>query len=152
MIFVVQHHLARADHYDFRLEIDGVLASWAVPKGPSLDPQQRRLAKQVDDHELGYGGFEGLVGSQPVQLWDRGTYRMRGDRSPAAGLAAGHLSLHLEGERLRGGFSLVCTGRAEDLWLLVKKRDRWVTDEDPTATWTTSVTTGRTMAQIAAGS
>jgi DNA ligase D-like protein (predicted 3'-phosphoesterase) len=158
--FVIQHHLATADHFDFRLEIDGVLVSWAVPKGPSTDPRERRLAKRTEDHPLDYEGFEGVIqkgeyGGGTVQVWDRGTFRNVSrehgeERSSRAALAAGHLSFVLAGQKLRGGYSLIRT-RGQDMWLLIKKQDE---DADarrrPTSTQVESVLTGRTLDQIAA--
>ncbi len=162
--FVIQHHQATADHYDFRLEIDGVLVSWAVPKGPSTDPRVRRMAKRTEDHPLDYAGFEGVIardaegkrqyGSGVVQVWDAGTFRnvseQRGkDVSAADALEAGHLSFELDGHKLRGRWSLIRT-KGEGMWLLLKKKDA---DSDarrnPTSTQAESVLTGRTMEQIA---
>jgi bifunctional non-homologous end joining protein LigD len=130
--FVVQKHDASRLHYDFRLELGGVLKSWAVPKGPSLDPADKRLAVETEDHPVEYGGFEGVIpegeyGGGTVLLWDRGTWTPAGD--PAAGLRAGRLKFTLAGAKLRGGFSLVrlrgrdrrdADGRS---WLLIKERD-----------------------------
>jgi bifunctional non-homologous end joining protein LigD len=127
-IFVVQQHAARALHYDLRLEIDGVLVSWAIPKGPSLDPAQKRLAVQTEDHPLEYADFEGRIpagnyGAGAMIVWDRGIYRSRDGRSPAEGLAQGKLDLELEGHKLRGRFALVRTKRgAGREWLFFAKR------------------------------
>ena len=157
--FVIQHHLATADHYDFRLEIDGVLASWAVPKGPSLDPRDRRLAKRVGDHSMDYELYEGVLSAQrrgggTVLVWDRGTYQnvsaAHGSKITAAeALQRGHLSFVLHGEKLRGGFSLIRTRGDDDMWLLIKKRDA---DADarrhPTSTQPQSVLTGRTLDEV----
>lgn len=123
--FVVQKHDARRLHYDFRLEVDGVLKSWAVPKGPSLDPSDKRLAVPTEDHPLSYGSFEGMIpagqyGGGAVLLWDRGVYDTEGD--PAEGLAKGRLSFELHGEKLRGGYTLVRM-KGQDQWLLIKRRD-----------------------------
>lgn len=156
--FVIQHHLATADHYDFRLEIDGVLVSWAVPKGPSTDPRERRLAKRTEDHPLDYEDFEGVIakgeyGGGVVQVWDRGTFRNassdHGAEVPAgAALADGHLSFVLDGEKLAGGYSLIRT-RGADMWLLIKKRDDAAdARRRPTSTQTRSVLTGRTLDEI----
>ncbi len=148
-MFVVQLHDATTLHYDFRLEQDGVLVSWAVPKGPSLDPAHKRLAVPVADHSVAYGDFEGLVGmgggSGAVIVWDRGTWE------PANGsLADGRLSFELHGEKLRGGFALTRTGPKQ--WLLVKKRDEHARrGSDITAERPESVKTGRTWEEIAKG-
>lgn len=121
--FVVHEHHARHLHYDFRLEMGGVLRSWAVPKGPSMDPAHKRLAVQVEDHELSYAGFEGTIppgeyGSGDVVIWDKGTYRLR-----EGSLGGGKLEFELKGEKLRGTFALVrMSGRKKD-WLLIKKKD-----------------------------
>src|SRR4249920_910407 len=110
--FVIQKHAASHLHYDFRLELDGVLLSWAIPKGPSLDPSDKRLAMHVEDHPLEYGDFEGVIpekqyGGGTVMLWDRGTWKPKED--PVAGYAKGHLKFELEGENLKGGWTLVRT-------------------------------------------
>lgn len=128
--FVIQKHDARRLHYDFRLELDGVLLSWAVPKGPSLDPAIKRLAMRTEDHPLEYGGFEGVIpqgeyGAGPVLVWDRGTWLSEGD--PHVGMKKGHLSFELFGEKLRGRWHLVRTrgssyGNRES-WLLIKSHD-----------------------------
>jgi len=159
--FVVHKHAARRLHYDFRLEHGGVLLSWAIPKGPSLDPRQKRLAVRVEDHPLDYGGFEGNLpegeyGAGPVLIWDRGAWEPEED--PAAGLRAGKLAFRLHGEKLRGGFAFVrMRGRAaregRENWLLIKARDgetarpgaREVVDASPR-----SVVTGRTIEEVAA--
>jgi bifunctional non-homologous end joining protein LigD len=138
--FVVQKHLASHLHYDFRLEIGGVLASWAVPKGPSLNPRDKRLAMMTEDHPLDYADFEGVIpegnyGAGQVMVWDRGGYEVEGDGSAAEQLAAGELRFTLYGEKLRGGFVLINTGRRETdprqrkRWLLIKERDEFA---DPT--------------------
>ncbi|MEO8752286.1 MAG: DNA polymerase ligase N-terminal domain-containing protein, partial [Casimicrobiaceae bacterium] len=132
--FVVQKHAASHLHYDFRLELNGVLLSWAVPKGPSLDPADKRLAMHVEDHPLEYGGFEGVIperqyGAGTVMLWDRGTWTPKED--PVAGYAKGRLKFELDGEKLKGGWTLVRTrgskygGKTGDqAWLLIKEGDR----------------------------
>jgi bifunctional non-homologous end joining protein LigD len=130
--FVIQQHAARRLHYDFRLELDGVLKSWAVPKGPSLDPGEKRLAVQVEDHPLDYGGFEGIIpegqyGGGTVLLWDRGTW-IPADADPAAAYANGMLKFELRGEKLHGNWALVrMRGKSardrHQNWLLVKERD-----------------------------
>jgi bifunctional non-homologous end joining protein LigD len=131
LTFVVQKHAARRLHYDFRLELDRVLKSWAVPKGPSLNPGDKRLAVHVEDHPLEYGTFEGTIpegqyGAGTVKVWDRGVWIPEGD--PRQGYAKGRLSFTLRGKRLRGGFSLVRMGggaakERADNWLLIKTRD-----------------------------
>jgi DNA ligase D-like protein (predicted 3'-phosphoesterase) len=147
--FVVQEHDATTLHYDLRLEAGGVLRSWAVPKGPSLDPAQRRLAVPVEDHELAAGEFEGVHegasrGTGAVIIWDEGSYRpLDGD------LDAGHLAFTLAGSKLRGGFALTRTGL--DRWILVKMRDAEARDgSDVTAERPESVRSGRTVAEVAA--
>jgi bifunctional non-homologous end joining protein LigD len=128
--FVVQKHAARRLHYDFRLELDGTLKSWAVPKGPSLDPADKRLAVHVEDHPLEYGNFEGIIpeghyGAGNVQIWDRGTWQPMGDA--AAGYRSGKLKFRLHGEKLHGGWTLVRTrlpgSGDKEQWLLIKERD-----------------------------
>ena len=129
---MIQHHLATADHYDVRLEIDGVLVSWAVPKGPSTDPRERRLAKRTEDHPLDYEDFEGVIGrgqygGGTVQVWDNGTYRNLTQRDGDAvdagdALADGHLTVELAGHKLTGAWTFLRT-RDERTWLMIKKRD-----------------------------
>ena len=159
--FVIQKHAASHLHYDFRLEDNGVLKSWAVPKGPDLDPAKKRLAMQVEDHPLEYGGFEGIIpegeyGGGTVMLWDHGAWEPIGDA--AKGLREGHLKFILHGEKLRGAWMLVRKGGRnaapeERAWFLFKERDEFarpgesITEEMPL-----SVTTGRDMAEIAAQS
>lgn len=162
--FVVQKHRASHLHFDFRLELDGVLKSWAVPKGPSMDPAVRRLAMEVEDHPLEYGRFEGTIpegeyGGGTVMLWDRGTYRPetpeRG-RDPQEQLREGYergdLKFVLDGERLKGGFVLVRMKRpGRPQWLLIKHRDEFAEPATEIAgPDDTSVRTGRTMDEIAA--
>lgn len=157
-IFVVQHHLATADHYDLRLEVDGVLVSWAVPKGPTLDPSRHRLAIRTGDHDLAHADYEGASERSVVQVWDRGTYRNTSHDKhnrpvpPAAALERGHLSVWLEGVKLRGGFTLIRTRQDDRSWLLVKKRDETAeSGYEPTEHETNSVLSGRTIEDIAAG-
>ena len=143
--FVVQKHAARRLHYDFRLELDGVLKSWAVPKGPSLNPREKRLAIMVEDHPLEYGSFEGVIaegsyGAGEVIIWDRGSYRpLTGETRDAMQeqvrqqLSRGELVFWLFGEKLRGEFALVRQPRlGGKAWLLIKKRDRYALDADVT--------------------
>src|SRR5215218_6215988 len=126
--FVIQQHAATSLHYDFRLEAGGVLKSWAVPKGLSTDPREKRLAMEVEDHPLDYADFEGVIdsgcGAGSVIVWDAGTYRSLTDGSIEEALDGGHLSVWLEGEKLRGGWTLQRTrGGAKPQWLLIKRRD-----------------------------
>ena len=139
LFFCVQKHLASHLHYDFRLEWNGVLLSWAVPKGPSLDPSVKRLAMHVEDHPYDYGTFEGVIpegyGAGIVMLWDRGTWSPEVDDVDAA-LAKGDLKFELDGFKLKGSWALVRTkgwgGRSNDgrSWLLIKHRDEWAGDLD----------------------
>lgn len=164
--FVVQKHDARRLHYDFRLELDGVLKSWAVPKGPSLDPRDRRLAVETEDHPLEYGGFEGVIpegeyGGGTVLLWDRGRWTPQGD--PRASYERGRLTFTLEGERLRGRWHLVRSSRSraddergkgvKQEWLLIKANDEHARPGEGASlveTATTSVESGRDLPRIAA--
>ncbi|MDX1466245.1 MAG: DNA polymerase ligase N-terminal domain-containing protein [Halomonas sp.] len=160
-IFVVQQHAASTLHYDFRLEVDGVLKSWAVPKGPSTDPRVKRLAIPTEDHPLAYADFEGVIpagehGAGTVLIWDRGRYRSlkEGDDAPslAEQLAEGHASIWLEGQKLSGGYALIHTRLDEGRdWLLVKLDDAAAdARRNPVATEPASVATGRTLEEIAA--
>jgi DNA ligase D-like protein (predicted polymerase)/DNA ligase D-like protein (predicted 3'-phosphoesterase) len=153
-LFVVQKHGARRLHWDFRLELGGTLRSWAVPKGPSYDPADRRLAVEVEDHPIEYAGFEGVIpagnyGAGAVIVWDRGTWRPTGD--PVAGLAKGKLVFELEGEKLRGEWTLVRTRRSDggkQEWLLMKHRDALA---GPRELPQESVLSGRLLEEVAAG-
>jgi bifunctional non-homologous end joining protein LigD len=157
--FVVQKHDARRLHYDLRLQLDGVMKSWAVTRGPSLVPGEKRLAVQVEDHPTDYNMFEGTIpegeyGAGTVMVWDRGRWTPEGDAEK--GLRKGHLSFQLKGKKLNGGWHLVRmrkrSGEKRDNWLLIKQRDEWartakqtdILDEQPL-----SVKTGRTMDEIA---
>jgi bifunctional non-homologous end joining protein LigD len=158
-VFVVQRHRATRLHYDFRLEVDGVLASWAVPKGPTLDPSARRLAVHVEDHPMEYLHFEGVIpareyGGGDVIVWDTGTWEQykEGEKEPAAAIREGELHVELHGERLRGKFVLVRTGRENDKeqWMLIHKHDEhavqgWDAEDHPT-----SVLSGRTNEEVQA--
>jgi len=161
-IFVVQKHDASRLHYDFRLEVDGVLKSWAVPKGPSLDPREKRLAVPTEDHPLEYAAFEGVIpageyGAGTVLVWDTGSYRNLTEKkgtpmSMAEALAHGHLKVWLMGRKLKGGYALTRfkTGRDES-WLLVKADDEEAdAGRDPLGTEPASVLSGRTLEEIAA--
>jgi bifunctional non-homologous end joining protein LigD len=159
--FAVQKHAASHLHYDFRLELDGVLKSWAVPKGPSLDPQQRRLAMHVEDHPVEYGDFEGIIpegeyGGGTVMLWDKGTWEPVGD--PRAGYRSGRLKFHLQGEKLGGGWMLVrSSSRRPDSkgneWFLIKERDEAARSAEQfsiTEARSESIVSGRSLEEIAA--
>ena len=155
--FVIQQHAATTLHYDFRLEADGVLKSWAVPRGPSTDPREKRLAVQVEDHQLDYGDFEGRLGegygAGRVIVWDKGTWRALTDGDVGEALERGHLSFWLEGEKLRGGWTLQRTGGgAKPQWLLIKRRDEGAdARRRPVSTQPESVVSGKTIEEIAAG-
>jgi len=160
---VIQKHDASTLHYDFRLEVDGVLKSWAVPKGPSTDPRVRRLAIPTEDHPLEYADFEGTIpegeyGAGTVLVWDTGPYRnlragKEGDgQSMLQALKEGKVEVWLDGMKLQGGYVLIRTGKGDDVrWLLIKMND----DEadarrNPTSTEPESALTGRTLKEIAA--
>jgi len=154
--FCVQRHDASRLHYDFRLEIDGTLKSWAVPKGPTLDPTPKRLAAMVEDHPLEYGGFEGNIpagnyGAGSVMLWDRGTYELLGDKPALDQLARGDLKFRLDGEKLKGEFAIVLMkGRGKgNEWLLLKKKDAEARPGWDVEQYAYSVSTGRTQEEIA---
>jgi bifunctional non-homologous end joining protein LigD len=157
--FVVHKHAASRLHYDFRLEWDGVLKSWAVPKGPSFDPAQKRLAVQVEDHPLEYASFEGVIpegeyGAGTVMIWDEGVWEPVGDAGE--GLERGSLKFVLHGSRLAGAFALVRMrrkpGETHDNWLLIKERDEHasrVSDAELASGDVRSAASGRTMEEIA---
>jgi bifunctional non-homologous end joining protein LigD len=132
--FVVQKHRARRVHYDLRLAMGGVLKSWALPRGPSLDATEKRLALMVEDHPLEYANFEGVIpkgnyGAGEVIVWDRGKYRINGD--PLEQLKAGKLVFELDGQKLHGRFHLVKTNLSNgNEWLLIKSKDRWASKKD----------------------
>ncbi|MBS0170706.1 MAG: DNA ligase D [Nitrospira sp.] len=160
-LYVIQQHAASRLHYDFRLELDGTLKSWAVPKGPSLDPAQKRLAVHVEDHPLDYAQFEGIIpagqyGGGTVLLWDRGRWTPLGD--PRAGLRRGHLKFSLQGDKLSGAWALVRMGGKEEAgkenWLLIKERDTFArkgVQAEITRRMTSSVASGRALKDIASG-
>ena len=152
-MFVVQKHRATQLHYDFRLEADGVLKSWAVPKGPSLDPTVKRLAMEVQDHPVDYAKFEGVIpegeyGGGTVMVWDYGTYapEKKGENVTAA-LEKGELKFSLDGQKLKGSWVLVRTRGRQ--WLLLKHRDYYTTEEEVTELAPVSILTRRTLAEIA---
>lgn len=156
--FVVQKHDATSLHYDFRLEADGVLISWAVPKGPSTDPREKRLAVPTEDHPVDYGEFEGTIpqgeyGAGTVIVWDTGSYRNLTERDgrevPVAhAVERGHVKVWLEGEKLTGGYALTRTGRSES-WLLVKQRDEEAdARRNPVSTEQRSVTSNRSLDDV----
>jgi DNA ligase D-like protein (predicted 3'-phosphoesterase) len=157
--FVIQRHEASRLHYDLRLEVDGVLVSWAVPKGPSLDPRDKRLAVQTEDHPLDYVDFEGRIpegeyGAGTMIVWDTGTYRnvtakRRKPIAMADAVEHGHVSVWLEGEKIRGGFALSRMGEGRD-WILIKKDDEGADRRrKPAKTQLASVLTGRTNRDLA---
>jgi bifunctional non-homologous end joining protein LigD len=160
--FVIQKHDATRLHYDVRLEINGVLASWAVPKGPSLDPKEKRLAVQTEDHPLDYAKFEGVIpegnyGAGPVEVWDNGTYEVEGKGSAAEQVERGEVKFRLNGQKVRGSYALIHTGkRAEDPqqkknWLLIKHADEHADPSWDIEQYDGSVLSGRTLGEIAAG-
>jgi bifunctional non-homologous end joining protein LigD len=161
--FVVQKHDATQLHYDFRLEMEGVLKSWAIPKGPSLNPQDKRLAMMVEDHPYDYRTFEGTIpegnyGAGTVMVWDEGVYEALGhetepvkkqEKTLLEELKKGDLKIVLHGEKVKGAFALVkMKGRGENTWLLIKKVDDEATEKDITKK-DKSVKTGRSLNQIA---
>jgi DNA ligase D-like protein (predicted 3'-phosphoesterase) len=162
-LFVIQKHAARRLHYDLRLAVGGVLKSWAVPKGPSMDPADKRLAIMTEDHPLEYADFEGVIpageyGAGAMLIWDRGVYDNRSTNnkhrpiSMAAALGTGHVKFRLRGRKLQGGFALTrIQGRGEkSQWLLVKMRDTAADpDRRPTESEPTSVVSGREVEAIA---
>jgi bifunctional non-homologous end joining protein LigD len=170
--FVVQKHKGRALHYDFRLEIGGVMPSWAIPKGPSLDPNVKRLAMPTDDHDMEYRHFEGVIGegygAGPVMIWDQGkftpeveesrgvrrlvTSREEGEEVVRAGLRDGNLKFTLYGKKLRGSFALVRTkgfGGMKEAWLMIKHRDEYCVSGYDAADYDFSVVSRRSLSQIA---
>jgi bifunctional non-homologous end joining protein LigD len=163
-IFVVQKHDASHLHYDFRLAINGVLVSWAVPKGPSMNPAEKHLAIRTEDHPLEYAEFEGVIpegqyGAGTVMVWDTGTYDSQDSVPPDRQLAQGKIDVVLHGRKLRGGFTLVRTGKRatdskdKERWLLIKHRDKYADPswdiENPR--FDRSVLTGRGLKEIASG-
>ncbi|KTB48702.1 DNA polymerase ligase N-terminal domain-containing protein [Dehalogenimonas alkenigignens] len=157
-VFVVQKHAASRLHYDLRLEIDGVLKSWAVPKGPSMDPEVKHLAVPTEDHPMAYGGFEGTIpegeyGAGTVMVWDTGTYRNIKAEKPrpesmAESFDEGRIEVFLEGKKLAGRFALIKTARG---WLFFKMKDEYARAGDITAEAPDSAISGRNLEQITAG-
>ncbi len=149
-VFVVQEHMARAPHFDLRLEVGGVMRSWAVPKGPSLDPAVKRLAVQVPDHAISHNSFEGVLDGGRVIVWDRGVYEQGGRVAWPAALERGHAVFVLHGEKLRGGFALQRTGGGPKAqWLLIKRRDDYARPgSDVVAERPRSVLSGRTLDEV----
>ena len=149
-LFVVQEHRATAHHFDLRLQVEGVMRSWAVPKGPSLDPAAKRLAVEVEDHGLDYNDFEGAVGAGGVIVWDRGSYEQGGRVPWPEALDRGHAVFVLHGEKLRGGFALQRTrAGARPQWLLIKRRDEQARPgSDIVAERPESVISGRTLGEV----
>ena len=149
-VFVVQEHQATAHHFDFRLEVDGMMRSWAVPKGPSLDPTVKRFAVQVEDHEMEHNEFEGPAGRGGVIIWDRGVYEQGGRVPWPEALERGHAVFVLHGQKLRGGFALQRTRDGDKpQWLLVKRRDDHARrGSDVVAERPRSVKSGQTLAEV----
>lgn len=162
-IFVIHKHDAQNLHYDFRLEVDGVLKSWAIPKGPSTDPRERRLAMPTEDHPLEYSVFEGVIpegeyGAGTVMVWDAGTYRnlsttkkgKEKEISMKQAVKNGRITIWLHGKKLKGGYSIIRTARGKnERWLLIKKDDEKAdARRNPVNTENKSVLTNRTMAKI----
>lgn len=163
-VFVIQKHDASNLHYDFRIEIDGVLKSWAVPKGPSTDPSVKRLAIPTEDHPIKYADFEGIIpegeyGAGPVIVWDKGTYRnlkledlKEGEekKTMEEALEDGYITIWLEGEKLQGGYALIKTGKGKDArWLLIKMQDEKAdARRNPTSTEPKSVLSDKTLEEI----
>lgn len=158
-IFVIQQHAARAMHYDFRIEVNGVLVSWAVPKGPSLNPKVKRLAVMTEDHPIEYAKFEGIIpkgeyGAGPVIVWDRGTYtniRKKDGKlvSMSSCIKNGEIEIFLRGKKIKGGFSLIRMKQFDgekSQWLLIKKKDEYAdARRNPVSSQSESVKTGKTI-------
>ena len=165
LLFVVQKHAARRLHYDFRLESGGVLLSWAIPKGPSLDPSVKRLATRVEDHAVEYASFEGVIaegsyGAGQVIVWDTGEYWPEAEGGPEPrtreeaedlirrGLDAGKLAFTLYGKKLKGSWALVKIRREEKAWLLIKHRDEYADPDRDVLEDSRSVLSGRTLEEL----
>jgi DNA ligase D-like protein (predicted 3'-phosphoesterase) len=149
-VFVIQEHQATAHHFDVRLEVDGMMRSWAVPKGPSMDPTVKRLAVQVEDHDIEHNDFEGRAGKGGVIIWDRGSYEQGGRVPWPEALDRGHAVFVLHGEKLHGGFALQRTrGGDKPQWLLIKRRDEYAAPgSDIAAERPESVKSGLTLADL----
>lgn len=159
-LFVIQKHDASRLHYDFRIEVGDALKSWAVPKGPSTDPSRKRLAVRTEDHPIEYADFEGVIpegeyGAGTVMVWDTGTYENIKEKdgkkvSMEESLSDGHVTIRLEGKKLKGGYALIRTGKGQKArWLLIKMDDREAdARRNPVSTQPKSAVTGRTLRQI----
>lgn len=161
-VFVIQKHQATSLHYDFRIEVEGVLKSWAVPKGPSTDPSVKRLAVPTEDHPLGYADFEGVIpegeyGGGTMIIWDRGTYRNLKEEDENGEVPSletqiddGHVTIWLEGQKLQGGYALIRTGKGEKArWLLIKMDDDGAdARRNPTSTEPNSVKSGMNLEEM----
>jgi len=160
LVFVIQKHAASRLHYDLRLQMEGVLKSWAVPKGPSTDPSVKRLAMMVEDHPFNYKDFEGLIpegnyGAGAVRIWDQGTYhpieefktKKEQEKHLLKQLKEGSLKIVFQGKKLKGEWAIVLTKQAENSWLLIKHKDKYASTEDITEK-VTSVVSGKTLEQI----
>jgi DNA ligase D-like protein (predicted 3'-phosphoesterase) len=154
-IFVIQKHQASTLHYDLRLEIGGVLKSWAIPKGPTLDPSIKRLAVPTEDHPLDYADFEGVIsegeyGGGTVMVWDQGTFEYLSEKGESVNEAAekGHITVQLHGKKLSGGFALIRTGMSGGQWLLKKMRDEFADQGFTLEKESRSALSGKTMQEI----
>jgi DNA ligase D-like protein (predicted 3'-phosphoesterase) len=156
-LFVIQKHDATNLHYDFRIEIEGVLVSWAVPKGPSTDPQEKRLAIRTENHPLEYADFEGIIpenqyGAGTVIVWDQGKYKNQRDIEMSKALAEGKIEIWLKGKKIQGGYNLIKTGKnkqGKEQWLLMKANDKKAdARRNPTSTEPKSVKSNKTIKQI----
>ncbi len=153
-VFVIQKHDASHLHYDFRLAVDGVLKSWAIPKGPSTDPGVKRLAIMTEDHPLDYAGFEGTIpegeyGAGTVMVWDTGEYKNLNEESVSKGLENGHIKVWLDGRKLKGGYALTLTRPKQRHWIMVKtKDDEADARRNPVSTEPDSALTGRSLDEI----
>ena len=154
-IFVLQKHRATRLHYDFRLEIGGVLKSWAVPKGPTLDPSEKRLAVSTEDHPIEYADYEGVIpegeyGAGAVMVWDKGTFEHIPEEgeTPEKAVELGHIAFRLNGKKLHGGFALIRTGKGGERWLLIKMKDEFANQMWDPDKESRSALSGRTLDEI----